>query len=457
MRRTARNVVLDFAELSDPGLDPLKQVNEDSASFAETPLGHLAVVCDGMGGHVGGRVASETAVRTIVSAVAESRPNANPSSTLAAAIRAAGAAVHALGGQGDDPSRPGATCVAVLVNERGALIAHVGDSRALLVRGDTLQRLTRDHSLVEELVAAGVLAPELAATHPEANKITRALGIKPTVEVDVRPTFVGLQAGDVLLLVTDGVTDLVSDAELVGFVRSHLNLGAAVVCQTVIDLANSRGGHDNSTLLVLHLLEVPVSPSAGDTLLIDPRDREEEPKLPPAPFGAATADDTVHNTTHDTERPLAPGAPPTARPPHGAGPTVVDEWLGPFPAGHPSSARRGRESVTLPPRSPSPGALVARPLLMLGVALLVVIGAVTLLRQWRSQRMGRPPPALVVESSTPVTPQATALEVAIDPMEPAPTASAPAIPSGPDWRRGFPDDRPRRQREPGEYVPDGRE
>ncbi len=409
MRRTARQVVIDFAELSDPGRDPHKQVNEDSAGYAETPLGHLAVVCDGMGGHVGGRAASEAAVRTILAGVAAGTPDADPGGTVAAAIRAAGTVVHALGGSGPDPSRPGATCVAALINERGAVIAHVGDSRVLLVHQGTLQRLTRDHSLVEELVAAGVLAPDQAAQHPEANKITRALGIEPTVEVELRRGFVPLAPGDLLLLVTDGVTDLVPDADLLELVRTRLSLGAAVLCQAVVELANARGGHDNCTIQALHVLEVPDPSAVGATLLIEEPDRLTEPLLPGGGFGP--------EPTRDIAAP-GPRRPLAQRPPHRAAPTVLDE-PGMAPLGTPPAP----VTVAPPTRRQRTELQIARPLLVLGLALLVAIVAVAWMRHRRTVLQGEPPPALSIESAVPEARATTALAPVEEPPLPAPTDS----------------------------------
>jgi serine/threonine protein phosphatase PrpC len=165
-----------------------------------------------MGGHTGGREASETAIRTILEHVRAAPPGDPAPRVLEAAIAAAGRAVHAVGGTAPQELRPGSTCVALLVNEDGTDVAHVGDSRAYLVRPGAIQRLTRDHSMVQQMVDAGVLAPEDAAHHPEANKITRALGMSAEVEVELAPEPVPLAKGDTLLLATDGLTDLVTDA-----------------------------------------------------------------------------------------------------------------------------------------------------------------------------------------------------------------------------------------------------
>jgi PPM family protein phosphatase len=148
MRRSARGVVVDFAELSDPGRDPTKQINEDACAYAETFHGHLAVVCDGMGGHAGGRQASETAIGTILEQARQADQDQLPGQVLKNAIQVAGRAVYEVGGNAPQELRPGSTCVALLIHEQGADVAHVGDSRAYRVRAGTVQRLTRDHSMV---------------------------------------------------------------------------------------------------------------------------------------------------------------------------------------------------------------------------------------------------------------------------------------------------------------------
>jgi serine/threonine protein phosphatase PrpC len=264
--RTARGITLQVAELSDPGRDPEKQINEDSCGSAETPCGFLALVCDGMGGHSHGQLASSTAVQTILREVSLGTADVSPRDALRAAIARAARAVYELGGSDPSQTRPGSTCVSVLVHEYGADVAHVGDSRAYLLRHDSIERLTRDHSMVQEMVDAGLLRADEAARHPEANRITRALGTRPDVEAEVRPDAVPLGAGDALLLCSDGLTDLVEERELLSITRSALPSGVAVVCQRLVELANERGGHDNTSVIVLWLAEVPVLSEPRKTL-----------------------------------------------------------------------------------------------------------------------------------------------------------------------------------------------
>jgi PPM family protein phosphatase len=271
VRRSARSVVIDFAELSDAGRDPTKQINEDASGYAETAHGHLAVVCDGMGGHSAGREAAQTAVRTIVAELVAAAPGVEPARALRASIQAAGRAVYAVGGDAPQELRPGSTCVAVLLHERGAEIAHAGDSRAYLVRAGQVYRLTRDHSMVQQMVDAGLLAPSEAIGHPDANKITTALGMNPEVDVELRPESLPIQVGDVFILMSDGLSDLVPDADLLAVVeRSLVASGGAATCQQLVSLANERGGYDNITVQVLHVLEAPRVEAPADRTLIEP-------------------------------------------------------------------------------------------------------------------------------------------------------------------------------------------
>ena len=206
MLSSSHGVVVDFAELSDAGRDPSKQINEDAAGYAETPLGHLAVVCDGMGGHAGGREASQAAVRTILESAREPSGELAPGLMLKRAVEAAGRAVYAVGGNAPPELRPGSTAVAVMLHAGGAEVAHAGDSRAYLVRGSRIERLTRDHSMVQQLVDSGVLTPEQAVAHPDANKITRASGHRArSRRRGARGAASRCEPADTILLCTDGL------------------------------------------------------------------------------------------------------------------------------------------------------------------------------------------------------------------------------------------------------------
>ncbi len=252
---TLRGVTLEFAELSDPGRDPNKQINEDSAGHGETALGFLAVVCDGMGGHLGGQAASSTAVATILAHISSLGPATPPHDALRDAIGRAARAVFDVGGDAPIEMRPGSTCVATVIHDGVADIAHVGDSRVYLLRSNAIRKLTRDHSMVQQMVDAGVITPEQAEGHPDANRITRALGMLPDVDVELSVPAVQLGPGDLLLLCSDGLSDLLTDQDTAAVVREWVGSGIAVVCQRLVEMANARGGYDNITVQAIRIIE----------------------------------------------------------------------------------------------------------------------------------------------------------------------------------------------------------
>ncbi len=248
---------IEFGQRSDPGKDPDKQVNEDAGGYRDTAFGHLAVVCDGMGGHAGGRDASNLALKTILEVFehAAPRPDLPPAvrgrELLQEAIVLANRRVFQLGGEAAH-ARPGSTVIAVLLHGGGTEVAHVGDSRCYVVHQGQATQLTKDHSMVQKLVDAHVLTPAQAASHPEANKITRALGMKEDVEVELSPRAFPHVAGDVFILCSDGLSDLVQPRDMVQIA------GAAPAQQAagqLVDLANARGGYDNITVQVLRAKE----------------------------------------------------------------------------------------------------------------------------------------------------------------------------------------------------------
>ncbi|AUX21746.1 phosphoprotein phosphatase [Sorangium cellulosum] len=247
---------IEFSQASDPGRDPNKQVNEDACGYAETQFGHLCVLCDGMGGHYGGSEASRTAITTIFEVIEQTPATVDPRAVLRAAIEEAGRRVYRLGGPAENRVRPGSTVVAMILHDRGVDIAHVGDSRAYVIRANQIYPLTRDHSMVQGMLDAGMITEAQAIGHPDANKITRALGMRPEVEVEVRPEPMELYPGDVLILASDGLTDLVLNPDILGCTRQALASGSVDhACRMLVQLANHRGGHDNITVQMARVLE----------------------------------------------------------------------------------------------------------------------------------------------------------------------------------------------------------
>ncbi len=344
---------IEYAERSDPGRDPEKQVNEDVAARRETRLGHLCVVCDGMGGHASGREAAELAVTVIMEAFDHAPFGAAPPDVLLHAIEQANRAVYAMPTNEVAAGRPGCTVVAALLHGAGTEIAHVGDSRAYLVHEGQIFRVTRDHSIVQELVERGLLTPQQAAHHPDANRITRALGIAPEVQAEVRPTPILHVAGDAFVLCSDGLSDLVEEHEILGIVGSE---PPAQAVGKLVDLANARGGHDNITVVVL-------------------RARES------ASVQAAVLAPTVAQTSVPATRTVEAPAPPAAlfEAPHVAVPAGLSAPMAALSSHppHPPHAPHGphpNEPASLPPRS-SQGVRPATAVVAVGLVLACVAAA----------------------------------------------------------------------------------
>lgn len=214
-------------------------VNEEYRLFA---------VADGMGGHKAGEVASRMALRALeaeyIRLVDEGTA---PSEALPEAVIWANNQVFAEARRNELYEGMGTTLTACVFLDGGLVVAHVGDSRVYLIRDDGAQRLTEDHSMVQELINQGKLSDEEAGVHPYRNVLIRALGTESGVDVDVRRY--SLAGGDRVLLCTDGLTGLVHDDEIAQTVGSIPDPGACV--EKLVSLALDRGGRDNITLILV--------------------------------------------------------------------------------------------------------------------------------------------------------------------------------------------------------------
>jgi serine/threonine protein phosphatase PrpC len=256
-------VALDLvaAKLTDVGR--ARPHNEDYVDYYIPPdsrqlsrKGALYLVADGMGGHQAGEVASQGAVELAI-AQYYSDATHDVGTSLVRAFRAANQQIHAQAQSDPSKGGMGTTLVAAVILGRRVYVANVGDSRAYLINRQGITRITEDHSWVEEQVRAGLLTPEQAKRHPQRNLVTRALGSKPAVEVDLFEGEIG--SGDALLLCSDGLTGRVEDHELAAMVREHPPQRAA---QSMVDLANERGGNDNITVLIVSAQEEPATVKA---------------------------------------------------------------------------------------------------------------------------------------------------------------------------------------------------
>ena len=212
----------------------------------------LGIVCDGMGGAKAGNVASQLAVETFLETAKAQPPEQwrnEPEALLHFAAEQANGAVHFRANVDADCRGMGTTMVAALVVGDRAYILNIGDSRCYLVRPEGITKVTRDHSVVEDLVARGQITPEQARQHPQKNLITRALGAESRLRADLFRQSV--EPGDALLLCSDGLSNVVSDQELLYEV---LHGGPAEdCCRRLLDIALSRGAPDNVTAVLLQM------------------------------------------------------------------------------------------------------------------------------------------------------------------------------------------------------------
>jgi len=207
--------------------------------------GAIYLVADGMGGHQAGEVASRSSVEIVIADYYRDHAS-DIGASLVRAFRLANQEIYAMSQTDPSMSGMGTTLVAAVIVGRQVYIANVGDSRAYLINSGGMVQITEDHSWVEEQVRAGLLTPEQAKRHPQRNLVTRALGSRPTVEVDL---FEGeISAGDSLLMCTDGLTGRVEDPEIANIVRAQHPQEAV---QTLVHLANERGGNDNISVLIV--------------------------------------------------------------------------------------------------------------------------------------------------------------------------------------------------------------
>jgi PPM family protein phosphatase len=249
--------VAEEAHKTDTGRQ--RQANEDSY-FARAPL---FAVADGMGGAQAGEVASRIAARAF-----ERRRNVSDEEPaegqLEEIAQQANREIHKLAQEDSSRAGMGTTLTAALLRDDEVALGHVGDSRAYLLRDGELKRLTKDHSLVEELRRQGRLTEEQAEEHPQRSIITRALGPEPSVNVDTM-TFPA-RDGDVFLLCSDGLTTMVSDDEIREILIGSRNLRAAV--NKLVDAANRGGGRDNITAVAFRVTDAEAKESEEGATLI---------------------------------------------------------------------------------------------------------------------------------------------------------------------------------------------
>jgi protein phosphatase len=212
-----------------------------------TPHGQLFVVADGMGGHQGGQEASQMAVRIILQVYASGTEAAIPD-RLKGAFEAANDQILQHARRNPQLQGMGTTCTALVLQDRQAYLAHVGDSRAYLINHEGIKQLTQDHSYVAEMQRQGILTDQEAKSHPQRSVLNRALGVKPSEDIDLIDGMT-VAAEDHFLLCSDGLST-VSDKKLLEVVTSNPPEAA---CNKLVQLANDMGGGDNVTSQIIRI------------------------------------------------------------------------------------------------------------------------------------------------------------------------------------------------------------
>lgn len=224
----------------------VRKENQDRMSGSRVPLGHLYIVADGMGGHKGGAFAADLTVYGLQLHVDKAPADSSVKEVIQAAFKDTNEIVYRRAHSGDPTIEGmGSTAVLLLISGRVARVAHVGDSRAYLYRKGRLKQLTTDHTIVQKMVQAGMLKPKEAVDHPNSNVLDRAIGNKPSVEVDISNEL-PLNDGDAILLCSDGLSGYIADPEIKSVLRSQ----AAVqeIPDRLVELALQKGGKDNVTV-----------------------------------------------------------------------------------------------------------------------------------------------------------------------------------------------------------------
>ena len=254
---------LEHAAISDVGLRRSNNQDSYAVALAGSPeawarRGHLFMVADGMGAHAAGELASKMATDTVPHTY-QKLAEEPPPGAIRQAIEDANGRIHTRGQANLDFRGMGTTTSALVLLPEGAIVGHVGDSRVYRVRDNRIEQLSFDHSLVWEMMAAGKIREQEVPSYIPKNIITRSLGPSAQVQVDLEGPF-PLAPGDTFLLCSDGLSGQVSDEEL-GVLLGALPPRESA--QTLVDLANLRGGPDNITVIVVRVARIPAAPASA--------------------------------------------------------------------------------------------------------------------------------------------------------------------------------------------------
>jgi serine/threonine protein phosphatase PrpC len=237
--------VMSFAEVCDRGKE--REENQDSVRHVRLALGELLLVADGIGGYVGGATASRMVIEGFTESMAANSADDSPEQAIREAAAHTNRNIYEAANAPDSIyRRMGSTVVLALLIQKetgtSAWIGHIGDSRAYLIRDGRMSRVTNDHSAVQALLDSHVITPEQASTHPDASVLTRSLGHRPEVEIEI--SIVSMIPGDTLLLCSDGLWGYVPELQIES-IAVNSNGSLEEVAQGLFELAMAAGGHDN--------------------------------------------------------------------------------------------------------------------------------------------------------------------------------------------------------------------
>ena len=253
-------MICKYAVASDIGLR--RSLNEDTYGIDDDL--NLFVIADGMGGHAAGEIASEMAVKQVLGFIRESLLDeamtwpfgldmklTTDANRILSAIRLANQTIFSAASNRKDLRGMGTTLVMAFFRPAGVYIAHVGDSRAYLLRNGKITQITRDHSLIEDQKFRKIIPPDHSGSFAFKNVITRALGIMEEVEADIQK--LPIETGDRFLLCTDGLTDMLSQEEITSVLQNSQST-LDTLCKEFVDRANAHGGKDNITAILIDCL-----------------------------------------------------------------------------------------------------------------------------------------------------------------------------------------------------------
>lgn len=238
--------MLKTFSITDIGLK--RKINQDYVFSSEMQVGklpNLFIVADGMGGHKAGDYASREATRIIVESIQNSEES-NPVKLIRTAIESANTSLLKKARESEDYAGMGTTIVVATIMEEGMYVANVGDSRLYIIN-DEIHQITKDHSLVEEMVRLGGIDEETAKYHPKKNVITRAVGGGEEIEIDFFETKV--MSGDVILMCSDGLTNMLEDEEIKLIIKKQRDV--IEKAEELVKAANQNGGRDNITVTII--------------------------------------------------------------------------------------------------------------------------------------------------------------------------------------------------------------